>query len=539
MTEIYRVNGDTIVFDWLNNIFTGQSISNADNSAVRTRDNEITIRGKNHSVYWRSIPIVVFGRREWLLASFRVYPIHSCQLLTLPRVSFPRHPADFFRRYESCRKLISRHQLISHLHQESNWESYLVERLAQVDGRRWIDQFDLDATMRIVQNLGVIAVYGPNAREAELSQGELSAACRAGFVAASGTEDQVVSALSSVCENSPSKILGFFSDFGMFARWCSRISTDDRYRPLIDIVSKFAFESYPIPTGEVLCGRVCAARKWHNCSSAAKEFGGTHARMSKLVDALQLGEKKLGKQRVFRVEEARKTLPDLLRCIPRIKCIRRLGIAGCLFDRLVERKFFRPKHDLPQVAPLYDPTEIDCFLSSLRSQSRLVPAPSEGTLDLTTVCNAASRFSDEVLGKVLSGELRKTEWVKSETGLGALRFQLEDVRDAFEVEPTSDFTKAQLRSALCVNAPTVKMLIETENLKSAMSHHHRSRRPMRVVKKSEVVKFLSKYVSLGELAKKEGLQANWVAAKLARDNIYPIYLPSEYSKLYLRDAIEA
>ncbi|MGC1495038.1 MAG: TniQ family protein [Sulfitobacter sp.] len=172
----------------------------------------------------------VFGRREWLLASFRVCPIHSCQLLTLPRVSFPRHPADFFRRYESCRKLISRHQLISHPHQESTWESYLVERLAQVDGRRWIDQFDLDATMRIVQNLGVIAVYGPNAREAELGQEELPTACRAGFVAASGTEDQVVSALSSVCENSPSKIPGFFSDFGMFARWCSRISTDDRHR---------------------------------------------------------------------------------------------------------------------------------------------------------------------------------------------------------------------------------------------------------------------------------------------------------------------
>ncbi len=393
--------------------------------------------------------------------------------------------------------------------------------------------------MRIVQNLGIIAVYGSHTREAELSQEELSAACRAGFVATSGTEDQFVSALSSVCENSPSKIPGFFSDFGMFARWCSRISTDDRYRPLIDIVSEFAFESYPIPTGEVLCGRVCAARKWHNCSSAAEEFGGTHARMSKLVDALQLGEKKLGKQRVFRVEEARKTLPDLLRCIPRIQCIRRLGIAGCLFDRLVERKFFQPKYDPSQVAPLYDPDEIDCLLSSVRSQTRLVAVPSEGTLDLKTVCNAASCFSDEVLGKALLGELNETEWVKSETGLGALRFKLEDVRDALEVEPTSDLTKVELKSALCVNAPTVKMFIENKALKSTVSRHHRSRRPRRVVKKSEVEKFLSKYVSLGELAKKEGLQANWVAAKLARDNIYPVYLPSQYSKLYLRDVIEA
>lgn len=480
-----------------------------------------------------------FGRREWLLATFRVCPIHNCQLIMLPFASFPRHHADFFRRYESCRSLVLREVLKSSPPRETDWETYLLERLSGLNGRRWIDQFDLDAAMRIVQSFGVIAAYGPHVREADLSSEELSNGCHVGFSAASGTADQFYSAMNRVSNGSRSKKPGFFTDFGMFARWCTRVAADDRYRSLIDIVTKFTFENYPTSKGEVLCGRVCPDRNWHNCSSAAEEFGGTHSRMSKLIEALDLGERKLGKQRVFRVEEAQKVLPDLLRCIPRIQCIRYLGAAESLFGRLVERALLKPKYELPQVASLYDPDEVEQFLSTIRTHTKPVALPSEGSLDLKTVCNAANCFSDEILSKILSGELRKTECVTSETGLGGLRFNLEDVLDVFEGEPTTDLTKAELRSVLCVNAPTIKMLIETKKLKSRVSRHHRSRRPRRVVRKSEVEMFLSKYVSLGELAKKENIQANWVAAKLARSDIHPIELPSKFSKLYLREVVEA
>ncbi|WFE75236.1 TniQ family protein [Roseinatronobacter sp. S2] len=481
----------------------------------------------------------VFGRREWMLTSFRICPIHSCQLVTLPTAVFPHHPCDFFRRYEAGYGQTVGQMSESGTSQSSIWECYLRERLSGIIGDRWIDQFDLDAAMRIAQNFGVLLAHGSSAREAKLSQAELSQACHAGFVATSEGVGKVVSAMTSVYEKSPSKAQGFFTDFGLFSRWCARVFEDERYAPMIDVFTQFAFENYPVSTGDTIYGRVCKGRKWHNCSSAAEEFGGTAQRISKIVEILGLGEKRPGKDRIFRAEDAKDALPDLLRCIPRIQCIHRLGIAGSLFDRLVQRKFIQPKYDLPNVAPLYDPDEIDGFMSSARENTRLVSAPSKGVLDLKTVCSAAACFTDEVLTQVLAGNLKEAEWVETETGLGALRFKLEDVRDALEVEPIADLTKNEVRSALCVNAPTVKMLIDSNKLKSTVSRHTRSRRPRRVVKRSEVDKFLVEYVSLGELAKKEGIQANWVAAKLARDNIFPIDLPSEYSKLYIRSTIEA
>ncbi|WP_146257698.1 TniQ family protein [Roseinatronobacter thiooxidans] len=481
----------------------------------------------------------VFGRREWMLTSFRICPTHSCQLVTLPAAVFPHHPADFFRRCEGSSKQIDGQLSGSSVSQSSIWEFYLLERLSGIIGHRWIDQFDLDAAMRIVQNFGILLTHGSSAREAELSQMELSQACHAGFLATSEGVGKITSAMASIYEKSPSKAQGFFTDFGLFSRWCARVSEDERYAPMIDVFTQFAFENYPVAAGDTIYGRVCTERKWHNCSSAAEEFGGTAQRMSKIVEALGLGEKRPGKDRIFRAEDAKEALPDLLRCMPRIQCIRRLGIAGSLFDRLVQRKFIQPKYDLPNVAPLYDPDEIDSFMSSARENTTLVSVLSKGALDLKTVCSAAACFTDEVLTQVLAGNLKEAEWVETETGPGALRFKLEDVRDALEVEPIADLTKNEVRSALCVNAPTVKMLIDSNRLKSTVSRHTRSRRPRRVVKRSEVDKFLAEYVSLGELAKKEGIQANWVAARLARDNIFPVDLPSEYSKLYLRSTIEA
>lgn len=481
----------------------------------------------------------VFGRREWLLAPFRVCPIHRCQLLILPRVIFPRHPADFFRRYENCRELIIRGREKPNANRSSNWETYLLQRLSGITHQRWIDYFDLDAAMRIVQGFGIVAVYGPSAREADLSSEELSRACHAGFLATSGDEVQFSSAMNCVYEKSDSQKPGFFIDFGMFARWCSRVSEDERYRPLIDVVTKFTFENYPVSKGEVLCGRVCHERKWHNCSSAALEYGSTNTRMSKLIEVFELGVKKPGKVRVFRAEEAEKILPDVLRCIPRTQCFQRLGTHPSLFDQIVDRKFLKPKYNVPQVVPLYDPDDIDSLLSNIRVQTRSVAAPSEGTLDIKSVCNAAKCQFEDILRKILSGELTTTQWIISETGLRALRFKLEDVRDVLEAEPTSDLTRSDVRSLMCVNQQTVKMLIDSKKLKSRLTRHHRNRRPMHVVKKSEVEKFLSKYVSLGELAKKAGIQANWVAVRLAKDDIHPISFPPDVSKLYYREVVDA
>lgn len=480
----------------------------------------------------------VFGRREWLLSSFRVCPMHKCRLIVLPRVQFPRHPSDFYRRYESNRGRIARHLSEASVRLPANWERYLIGRLGGVTGQNWLDQFDLDAAMQIVQNLGIVLQFGPNAREAQLSPWELSNACNAGFVVASGSAERIITALTSVKEQSSSTKPGLYIDFGTFARWCTRVFMDMRYSAMIDIVTSFAFDNYPISKGELLFGRQCPERKWHNCSSAARAYGSSISRMRRLMDGLELGEKKDGKPRLFRVDDGDVVLPGILRCIPRIECIRRLGVHHDMFDQIVANHFVKPTYAIPQVAPLFDPDDIDSLLSEIRANSRSVTQPSEGRLDLRATCNAATCSFAELLPKLLAGDLAKTEWVMSKTGLQALRFDLEDVRDVLEGEPTPGFTKEQLKSILCINGPTVKMLIDSKKLKATEVRHHRSRRPMQIVEAAEVQRFLSKFVSLGEMAKNEDIQANWVAARLAKRDIYPIKMAPKFSKLYLRGIVE-
>ncbi|SFF73028.1 hypothetical protein [Roseobacter denitrificans] len=356
--------------------------------------------------------------------------------------------------------------------------------------------------MQIVQNLGIILSFGPGEREAELSFSQLSDACERGFRAISRGKKGLWMELAEIQARSASPNPGFYTDFGMFARWCVRVSEDSRFTVVIDEITQFAFQNYAMRKDEELCGRLCPERKWHNCSSASIEYGASPSRMFRLLEALDLGVKRNGKNRVLRVEDGDTVLPDILRCIRRIECIRRHSIHHDMFDKLVASNFIRPAYKTPKVAPLFNPDEINLFMSQLQKKSRPVVTASAGMLTLRSTCNAAICNFEELLPKLLSGALKKTEWVSSETGLRALRFDLEDARDALEDAPAAGFTKEMLPATLCVNGPTVKMLIDTQKLKARDVKHHRSRRPMKVVEEAEVYSFLDIYVSLGELAKK-------------------------------------
>jgi hypothetical protein len=479
------------------------------------------------------------GRKQWLLSSFRVCPMHQCHLLVLPKAEFPMNQYDFYRRYAASRKTVFRAASELHGNYQTAWECYLQRRLQGKTGSSWIDQFDLDAAMRIVQSLGIIIAFGPSVREAELSFLQLSDASIAGFCAVSGNEEQLLEALDDVRLRSDSRVPGFRVDFGMFARWCTRICKEDRYAPLIDVVTKFAFENYPMAKDEYLYDRACPRRHLHNCASAAEAYGISGSRMLRLIEGLKLGEKMLGKPRIFSTKESDVVVPDVCRCITRIEAIRRLGTHPDRFDSLVSSGAFAPKYALPQMAELFDPQDIDGFLNRLQYNAILVEKPTKSGLTLKSVCNAAVCHAEDVLGKLSSGKLKSVERISSLSGITAFRFDLEEILDVFEGLPSNDLSKAQLRSVLCVNCTTVKMLIDSMQLKASNIRHHRSRRSMKVVCQAEVDRYLATYVSLGELAKKEGIQANWVAARLAKEGIHPINLPDKYSKLYLRRYIEA
>lgn len=140
--------------------------------------------------------------------------------------------------------------------------------------------------MRIVQSFGIIFTHGTTVREADLKHEELSKACELGFKAISGSQAKIDQAFMHIQNRSDSSNPGFYTDFGMFARFCTRVSCDKRYQALIDVVTKFAFENYPMAKGELLYGRKCPSRVWHNCSSAANEYGFSPSRMTAIVDAL-------------------------------------------------------------------------------------------------------------------------------------------------------------------------------------------------------------------------------------------------------------
>ncbi|MCG7495163.1 hypothetical protein [Thalassobius sp. Cn5-15] len=71
-------------------------------------------------------------------------------------------------------------------------------------------------------------------------------------------------------------------------------------------------------------------------------------------------------------------------------------------------------------------------------------------------------------------------------------------------------------------------------LQAKTVRHHRSRRPMVLITKDDLLEFLQQHVTLGMMAYAARTQAVHVATKLEKAGIYPLPLGAKFSKIYER-----
>jgi len=88
-----------------------------------------------------------------------------------------------------------------------------VKRLSGKADGRWIDHFDLDAAICIVQNLGIVLAFGGAVHDRDLSVAELAEANDAGFQTVNSGKDGFVNALNEIlC--AVSALISAFLPFG-------------------------------------------------------------------------------------------------------------------------------------------------------------------------------------------------------------------------------------------------------------------------------------------------------------------------------------
>lgn len=481
----------------------------------------------------------VLGRHcrvEWLLTCYKVCHIHRRPLLALPDAEFPRCPHDFYQRirdhWPSIRRMANQGDKID---RDLTWETYLANRIRGEQTSAWCDQFDLDLTCHLTLSLGTVLRFGPNVSPSELEPIEVSEATAEAFVHLASGLDSLREALQRVQKQSSRPKPGFYTDFGALARWLMRVDYNaPRFAKILDIFSDFAFENYPFGTGEQIFGRTCHERTVHNVSSAARQHQLSYSRMTSLAVGLGLGTRDQLRRIEFSAQEYDPVLTEFTQCLRPKQAAKALNIKVDVLQRLAKAGLLFPRFDLPEMVPVYHPSDVERFRSSIIENATIVSHIPDGHFSLFKICGHVKCHFEEVLLLAQSGRLPSLCRLQNSTHLNDCYVGREDLRDQIQQPQHLGYSKQEAKRLLRVNDPTVSFLVRTSLLRARMVRHPRSRRPMALIGPSEMDEFLREHATLGMMAHAAKTQAKHVATKLELASIAPIPLEDRFSKIYKR-----
>lgn len=481
------------------------------------------------------------GRLDWELTAYRTCHKHQIPMSILPGVIRPRCNYDFQNRIRDHLSKIKKQAENGEKNLADNaFEEYVFNRFVGNIDNRWLDQWDLGVLVEAVENLGTVLVHGRDVFTDKLTFEDLRDANSVGFSVISNGPTAILDVLKKTSRVSTAQRPSFVTDFGVFARWLIRANvTNDRYAKIIDIVSEFAFETYPFQKGDIFLGRTCVERKIHNLPSVAAEYGLNHSRAARLVQSLSLKPNVDSGQVLIKATEFDPVLRNFSECINGSDLAKKLGIPGSMMKRFLTAKFIKPRFDLEKLAALYHPHDVDALLEKLVRCSRRLPQVPEGCYHLSEASARAKRLFEDVLKLCLAKRVTSLCYVAKTPKLCDFYVDRDEVLDLCQTVEPMGYSKEQLRKFLRINTSTIPMIIKRGYLTCELIEHHRSRKPSSLIRISEIASFLKKFSTLGMMANNVGLQAVHVARKLESRDTKPIeFNDPRYSKIFDRLAVE-
>lgn len=481
------------------------------------------------------------GRVEWLVPSFRSCPKHNAPLVALPGAVRPRCDFDFQFRVQDHWSEIEMHAQ-SHVTTgaSNNLEAYIQDRFSGHLGRRWIDQIELGVVIDVAQKLGIVLVYGQTARHDGLSMEELSNAAETGFNVLSRGRKALQSALQQIRQKSTCLKPGFYTDFGHFARWITRVDYQhDRYASVVAEITDFAFSTYPYGRGEILLARVCPRRKIHSLASAAQKHGLKLTRANRLARVVVAPHAKPNAKVTFEADRYDPIFEEFAQCVSGRALAKALGIGTSVIFRLTAAKLIQPRFKFDTMAPVYHPNDIAEFLGKFRQHARHLTTIPPGFCTLNVASNRAKVNFEGVLELAISGKIRSLTHSEKHPKLWEFYADYEEILDLLEGEPIAGFTSSQVQRFLRINSSTMSVLLREGTLSSDLVKHHRTRKTMSLLQTHDVVDFLERFATLGMMANQVGTQAIHVVRKLEMVSVLPLDIGSpSLSKIFNRVDIE-
>ena len=479
------------------------------------------------------------GRGLWQIDPLRTCPDHAVTLGALDAAGYPRCPHDFAGRVADHRVRLDKEAVVSAGVEAARFARYLSARLLSQscdDNHYWLDDLPIDVAARLCENVGTLVNTGPGARPGALDRKYLVAAGGSGFAICAQGPDALRQLYDDMRRSSPGTRGGFYADFGFYTRWLQRLTQPDRSRPIIDHFREFVLESYPLAPGQELLGKISTEKRWFSWAELGRKYQLSSGRIIRFQRAVGVADDDL-RRVVPGAYDAE--LAALSRGLDRKAVARRLMVHPSTVDALLQIGLINHCIALPNLEKLFLPEEVDAFLIAITASAEAVDKAPLGSFPVPVICNKAKIKSADLFTALIAGKFRTVSRLRDLEGLPGLLLDLVEVLDHFEGPELLGLRRSELRTELHINSSTVGLLLGNGMIASTEVRDPRTRRPLSLVTRKELDRFLAKYLPLGLMAHALGTQAKYVAAKLGKAEVWPICLPAHCSKIYLREEASA
>ena len=526
-----KLSPGVIVTENRTSTVSGQKLTRALMERYRLRLCPLCIRDDERNLEGRK-GFRAYGRTEWLVSPIRTCETHGTKLITPIGEDARQYMHDFAVNLAIAAANVEEFLSQAEPMDTDSLQSYVQARLRGMPtASPWLDTMPLYIAVRLCEIVGAADRHGVRFKPKTLSDRELSAAAVTGFDILSGGADEFRDWLVR-------KMEGFYhknSDLGgrfLFGRLYEKLayeSDDSEYDPIRHIMREVMIGNLPLGPGEEFFGPV-TERRIHSVHSASREYGIHPARLTKLLAAAGLITVEASKFTFEKILVAADTMERFVaetkKGLNAAEAKAALNAKGTQFEQLVKLGYIKADVEDETGAfsfiNRFSPSEIEEFLRKLKGA---VTCKDDGSLvDLQQTRKRAICSFGEVVELLFGGKLSRVAIASCEHGLGAIRVDVDEVRDLTAGASHDGIPIHHLVKLMPSSSKITRVLLAEKRIPTVRLRNPVTRNLQDYVAPKDLAAFMREFVSLGSLAT-QAERRTWTVKKELHDRgVMPIFV---------------
>ncbi|MBL4647316.1 MAG: TniQ family protein [Rhizobiales bacterium] len=472
----------------------------------------------------------MYRRHFWHFLSVRTCAVHAMPLTVFPPAEYTIRNYDFVGQVEQNWRTIVAAANTGIERPETKLEAYVLQRLNGHNINAFLDTMPLHVATRLCEVLGFVLLKGPKRKISTGSDDDLWQAEQTGFEALLDGEAGLFAALDTLVTPMALRTVRHQSDFGAFFEWL-RISTPSNgFAPLKNSVRDYIFRTYPFQKGYMVLGKPCPVASNFTVHGAWQTLGIQRKRMNRYLVGVGFASKTSAAQWIklnkgLSADDIRDISTKMGNRLNTFEAQDVLNVSVDMLQLLRKSKIIQPKLDALDQVPKYDRRDLQQLLSKLEVR---VSVTGRRHSEFVTITDAAKRVrcpSADIVKLILDGALTGVSQDFDIAGLAGFRVDLAELWEALPPLEMQGVIKGEASQLLRVTYPTVNYFIDDGILSVIRVRNPKSRQFLDAVCDKSIEGFQSRYVTLGQLAKRYRRASGPLGCHLEAKDVCPIETP--------------